>query len=380
MPPAPAVLDATAARQDSPAPLVYDKEANATPVIVVPPAGERPLPSNPTLRGVEGQDLWRPLLRSVLEGQGYSLPGERAVIFSQHVEDSVTGPIWAARETFSVYAVAPEGMARAADADFFHEMAPFDPTLSAFRTISRFTAYFSRDPSEGAVEGPLPPPTRSVSTAPGSEYHSTELRSVVLVSIEVPLPARVVSLVRQAAAEAASGIVPGLAVVSVTPRGPVDVRFAENRLLTAVPPAGNVQVSPDIHLVSTSNVSPSTGASPVGWTEPGRLAQQTAADPEAVPFPESKSTTDDSAPPAPEAAGLFMEVVNFGRATLGRAIQDLAESAGQVDRSGTAVLYWLGFSSWLLGGAIAYEVLRRRNALPVPGLAGDAELFLEEPT
>ena len=53
-----------------------------------------------------------------------------------------------------------------------------------------------------------------------------------------------------------------------------------------------------------------------------------------------------------------------------------AEAAGRP--AGVAVLYWLGLSSWVVSGALAYEMARRRVRV-APALGGGAFSEADDP-
>jgi hypothetical protein len=260
-------------------------------------------------------------------------------------------------------------------------MTAFDATLSTLRMYRRYIPYFNNDPSDGDMTlGPLPY-LRVLTPAASIEGHAIEFRPGT--GAEFPLSGKVTNLVHQAAAEAARNLIPLVAALSAAPYAQSESRIGDNRLALVVPPAGLVHTGLDFYLSGSRNDSLAYFSALVGWTEPASLPQQGPAGAEIVPLPDGRATADDSPAPAPEAAGLLTHVMDFGRAALERAIQDLTEPEGYADFSGTAGLYWLSLSSWLLGGAIAYEVLRRRNALPAPGLAGiglagEPQLFMED--
>jgi hypothetical protein len=73
---------------------------------------------------------------------------------------------------------------------------------------------------------------------------------------------------------------------------------------------------------------------------------------------------DERAPDAelvalPRLEGLITEGVQLGTSALERAARALAEPMLSADAASAGVLYWLGFSSWLLAAALAGEGARR---------------------
>lgn len=103
---------------------------------------------------------------------------------------------------------------------------------------------------------------------------------------------------------------------------------------------------------------------------------------EELPFPKMKPAEPVTFALAAEAADVLTHALSVSLATLERALGDLARGPqAEVYRSGAAVLYWLGLSSWAVGGAFAYEMVRRR-ARQTPSLAGygppeESDPFLE---
>lgn len=163
----------------------------------------------------------------------------------------------------------------------------------------------------------------------------------------------------------------GLAALYSTPRSGAEARSFELRP-SAAPLVGNVVGGADNRVPVGRGDPASLIPPPVCNTEPGPLPRETVANLETIPPPLAGTTDPAERSYLPETAGLVTSALSTGLATMERAVRNLTEPEADVYRSGTALLYWLGVSAWLLGGAVAYESMRRRRAG-----RGDPELYLE---
>jgi hypothetical protein len=106
-----------------------------------------------------------------------------------------------------------------------------------------------------------------------------------------------------------------------------------------------------------------------------------AAVPMELPPPEPKPGDRTLSSFAAEAADVLTQALSVSLATFDRAMRDLTGAQGDAHQSGAAVLYWLGLSSWVVSGALAYEMLRRRDrvapALGAWTLPDEDDPFLE---
>jgi hypothetical protein len=90
---------------------------------------------------------------------------------------------------------------------------------------------------------------------------------------------------------------------------------------------------------------------------------------EEVPPPEAKPADRNISSFAAEAADLLTHALSVSLATADRAMRDLTGADADGHPSGVAVLYWLGLSSWVVSGALAYEMARRRMRV-APAVGG----------
>jgi hypothetical protein len=106
---------------------------------------------------------------------------------------------------------------------------------------------------------------------------------------------------------------------------------------------------------------------PVYRVVPGPSPEERTDGAERVLHPGPKTSEGEEFVATPEAAGLLANALSVGLTAVERAVRDLTEPQAEAYRSGAAILYWFGLSSWLLGGALAYEVVRRRRTLALAG-------------
>lgn len=87
-------------------------------------------------------------------------------------------------------------------------------------------------------------------------------------------------------------------------------------------------------------------------------------------FPGTEETrVPDKVSAVPQEEGLLMGGIAFSAAALENAIQSLMEPILAVEGRVADILYWMGFSSWLLAAGLALEAARRWNRRRfVPGL------------
>jgi hypothetical protein len=197
------------------------------------------------------------------------------------------------------------------------------------------------------------------------------------VPIDPAFVGRLERLLVQAAGEAAGSALSGLAAFYVGSRAAAEPRTTEN-LPSVIPiSAGAGYDHPDGRLPAGRSEPVTAVPSPVYKTEPIPLPQERTGGGETALLPETTPPISvTSAFYVPEAAGVLSGAVSFSLTALERAVRELTQPEADVSRSGAAILYWLGLSSWLLGGAVAYEVVRRRRV----AAGGDPDLpdlFLE---
>ncbi len=175
--------------------------------------------------------------------------------------------------------------------------------------------------------------------------------------------------VARAGGESASSLLARLAalyaVAAVTERQAVEDRVGIAPVL-----AGAAYASRAAGLPGGGGAPAAPLGNPAGTAEPGPRRQDRTPGHEGIVPPEPRATGSRVAAGAPQTAGLLTDVVFSGLATLEQAIRNLIEPEPKADQPGAGLACWLGLSCWLLAGALALEVARRRRGLPAPDLVG----------
>jgi hypothetical protein len=120
---------------------------------------------------------------------------------------------------------------------------------------------------------------------------------------------------------------------------------------------------PQAHPLQPVGLAPAVSQAAVGLAPPIPSApgEGTAPQARAEPRPDLS---------APEGAGLLTSGLRLGLGAVDQAVKALLGPAPRSGGDGPALLRWLGVCSWVLGGALAYVVARRRRDLPAVGLRG----------
>jgi hypothetical protein len=155
---------------------------------------------------------------------------------------------------------------------------------------------------------------------------------------------------------------------------------AESRPAAVPVPAGAASVNRGARFPEGRDDAARATRQPVPRSGSGLRIREGMDGPEQMAFPQPKAPPGGVPALAPQAAGLLTDAVFSGLATLERAVQNLTEPVAGAAPSGAALLYWLGLSSWLVAGVLAWEAFRRCRVAPAPALLGGEPDLPEDPS